>query len=69
MKLKTAILTVFTQIFYNGYSQEAIDKLKYGSDKDLCNEKLSIYTEFYKQKNYADAYHLKKQIFFISDQF
>ena len=63
MKLKIAILIAFTQFFYNGYSQEGVDKLKYGPDKELCNEKLSIYTEFYKQKNYADAYEPWRYLF------
>ena len=48
MKLKIAILIVFTQ-FYN-ITQEGVDKLKYGPDKELCNEKLSIYTEFINRK-------------------
>ena len=38
------------------FAQQQADSLKYGSDKVLCNENLSIYTEFYKQKNYTDAY-------------
>ena len=30
---------------------------KYGPDKSTTTDNLSIYTEFYKQKNYVDAYN------------
>ena len=36
--------------------QEEAERLKYGPDKELCEQNLSIYIEFYKQKNYKDAY-------------
>ena len=56
MRLK--IVTFFTLLFvtFSGYSQEDVDLLKYGPDKATCEQNLSIYTEFYKQKNYVDAY-------------
>ena len=37
-------------------AQEEIEALKYGPNKELCEQNLSIYIEFYKQKNYEDAY-------------
>ena len=37
-------------------AQEEAERLKYGPDKELCDQNLSIYIEFYKQKNYKDAY-------------
>ncbi len=37
-------------------AQEEAERLKYGPDKELCEQNLSIYIEFYKQKNYKDAY-------------
>jgi len=41
---------------FNAYAQDEAELLKYGKDKEACEENLSIYTEFYKQKNYVDAY-------------
>ncbi len=41
---------------FNTYAQEEVELLKYGTNKEVCEQNLSIYTEFYKQKNYKDAY-------------
>lgn len=41
---------------FNAFAQDESELLKYGSDKEACEQNLSIYTEFYKQKNYTDAY-------------
>lgn len=38
------------------FAQDQAELLKYGNDKEACEQNLSIYTEFYKQKNYGDAY-------------
>jgi len=46
-------LVVFS---FNAYAQDEAELLKYGTDKEACEQNLSIYTEFYKQKNYTDAY-------------
>ena len=52
---KTLLLALFT--FYASIqAQNDAETLKYGKDKELCEQNLSIYTEFYKQKNYEDAY-------------
>lgn len=37
----------------NGFAQEGDDK--FGSDPDKCKECISLYREYYKQKNYDDA--------------
>ena len=56
MKHKSQSLAFLLCSTFFVFAQEQADSLKYGSDKVLCNENLSIYTEFYKQKNYTDAY-------------
>ena len=38
-------------------AQDSSTDLKFGPNKEVCEENLSIYTEFYKQKNYVDAYN------------
>lgn len=56
--MKSNISTLITLIAFSaqGLAQESYDSLKFGPDKELCEQNLSIYTEFYKQKNYIDAY-------------
>ena len=58
MKMKKNIIFlsafVFGALFIQAQNQ--VDSLKYGTDRGLCDENLAIYTEFYKQKNYVDAY-------------
>ena len=56
MRLKIATFCTLLFVTFAGYSQEDVDLLKYGPDKATCEQNLSIYTEFYKQKNYVDAY-------------
>jgi len=46
-------LVVFS---FNAYAQDEAELLKYGTDTAACEQNLAIYTEFYKQKNYTDAY-------------
>jgi len=49
--------TVILSLFSVGlFAQDQAEQLKYGNDKEVCEQNLSIYTEFYKQKNYVDAY-------------
>ncbi|MDG1850443.1 MAG: hypothetical protein P8I82_08200 [Flavobacteriales bacterium] len=54
--------TLFSLLFVATFSldvsaqNEEATLLKYGADKEACEQNLSIYTEFYKQKNYRDAY-------------
>ena len=56
MRFKT-ILSAMIMLFSPQISgQEEAERLKYGPDKELCEQNLSIYIEFYKQKNYKDAY-------------
>ena len=38
---------------------------KYGTDSAQCVRNLSLYTEFYKQKNYKDAYEPWKKAYAI----
>ena len=56
--MKSNITTLIALIVFSaqGFTQESYDSLKFGHDKELCEQNLSIYTEFYKQKNYLDAY-------------
>lgn len=56
--MKAKIVLFITLVFgvFFIQAQNQVDSLKYGPDKGLCDENLSIYTEFYKQKNYVDAY-------------
>lgn len=43
-------------ISFSALAQDEAELLKYGTDKEACETNLSIYTEFYKQKNYVDAF-------------
>ena len=44
------VMSIFSAFFVGG--QE-----KFGSDEQKCKENLSMFREYYKQKNYADAYN------------
>ncbi len=54
MRIKNILLLAIA--VFSTQSQAQDEVLKYGTNKDLCEENLSIYIEFYKQKNYEDAY-------------
>ena len=56
MKVKLFSLLTLVALSFSAMAQDEAELLKYGTDKDACEQNLSIYTEFYKQKNYADAY-------------
>jgi len=56
MRLKNSLLVVLAFFSLQVSSQEGLEILKYGKNKELCEQNLSIYLEFYKQKNYSDAY-------------
>tara|TARA_B110000977_G_C11030551_1_gene475056 strand:- start:71 stop:1474 length:1404 start_codon:yes stop_codon:yes gene_type:complete len=56
MRIKLFSLFTSVVLSFSAYAQDQAELLKYGTDKDACEQNLSIYTEFYKQKNYADAY-------------
>lgn len=56
MRLKNSLLVVLVFFSLQVNSQEGPEILKYGKNKELCEQNLSIYLEFYKQKNYSDAY-------------
>ncbi len=56
MGLKNILLAVLMIFSLQVNAQDEAEALKYGSDKELCEQNLSIYIEFYKQKNYEDAY-------------
>ncbi len=47
---KITIFTLVSLVFFNANAQG-----KYGADEQKCKENLSLYREYYKQKNYADA--------------
>lgn len=54
-KIATLFLALATS--FGIYAQDSnADSLKYGPDKSKTEEKLSLYIEFYKQKNFKDAY-------------
>ena len=57
--MKSKLFSLFTLVAFSfsAYAQDDAELLKFGTDKDACEQNLSIYTEFYKQKNYADAYN------------
>ena len=57
MRVKLFSLLALVAVSFNALAQDDEALLKYGNDKDKCEENLSIYTEFYKQKNYVDAYN------------
>ena len=54
MRIKNILLAALVVFSLQAKAQE--DSLKYGTNKELCEQNLSIYIEFYKQKNYEDAY-------------
>ena len=54
-KIKYSLLNLIFLCNLSLMSQE-IDSLKFGKNKELCEENLSVYIEFYKQKNYEDAF-------------
>tara|TARA_B000000475_G_scaffold266796_1_gene256993 strand:- start:2488 stop:3888 length:1401 start_codon:yes stop_codon:yes gene_type:complete len=56
MRLKNILLATIIVFSLQTNAQEEIEALKYGPNKELCEQNLSIYIEFYKQKNYEDAY-------------
>ena len=54
--MRTKFFLLVTTILFSHQvtAQDEAQALKYGPDKDLCEQNLSIYIEFYKQKNYKD---------------
>ena len=54
MRFKNILLAALTVFSLQVKAQD--EALKYGTNKELCEQNLSIYIEFYKQKNYEDAY-------------
>ena len=56
MRLKSILLASIMFLSLQVIAQDEAETLKYGPDKELCEQNLSIYIEFYKQKNYKDAY-------------
>ena len=56
MRVKLFSLFTLVAMSFSAFAQDEATLLKYGTDKEACEQNLSIYTEFYKQKNYADAY-------------
>jgi len=56
MRIKRILLAMSMLFSLQISAQEEAERLKYGPDKELCEQNLSIYIEFYKQKNYKDAY-------------
>ena len=56
MRLKSILLASIMFLSLQLRAQVESETLKYGPDKELCEQNLSIYIEFYKQKNYKDAY-------------
>lgn len=56
MRLKNILLTPIMFLSLQVIAQDEAETLKYGPDKELCEQNLSIYIEFYKQKNYKDAF-------------
>lgn len=56
MRLKSILLAFIVFLSPQLTAQDEAETLKYGSNKELCEQNLSIYIEFYKQKNYKDAY-------------
>ena len=57
MKLRLLSLLLLAALSLNALAQnDEASFLKYGTDRETCDQNLSIYTEFYKQKNYVDAY-------------
>tara|TARA_Y100000589_G_scaffold153443_1_gene146148 strand:- start:580 stop:1980 length:1401 start_codon:yes stop_codon:yes gene_type:complete len=56
MRTKNILLLLIIFFTTQLKAQDDASTLKYGTDKELCEQNLSIYIEFYKQKNYKDAY-------------
>ena len=56
MRLKSILLASIVFLSPQLIAQDEAETLKYGPNKELCEQNLSIYIEFYKQKNYKDAY-------------
>ena len=56
MRFKRILLATIILFSLQVNAQDEAESLKYGPDKELCEQNLSIYIEFYKQKNYKDAY-------------
>ena len=51
MRIKTIILVGITLFSFNISAQN-----NFGGDEQKCKENLSMFREYYKQKNYIDAY-------------
>ncbi len=61
---KIATLFLALAMSFGMYGQgNNVDSLKYGPDKDKTEENLSLYNEYYKQKNYKDAFPSWSYIF------
>ncbi len=61
---KIATLFLALGMSFGMFGQETnVDSLKYGPDKGKTEENLSLYNEYYKQKNYKDAYPSWSYIF------
>lgn len=56
MRVKLFSLLALVAFSFTAKAQDEAELLKYGKDKEACEQNLSIYTEFYKQKNYVDAF-------------
>lgn len=60
MRKITYLLALFMlstgSIIVNAQDEQGSKDPKYGSNPDRCKMNLSLYVEFYRQKNYADAY-------------
>ena len=56
MRFKRILLATTILFSLQASAQDEAEALKYGPNKELCEQNLSIYIEFYKQKNYKDAY-------------
>jgi len=56
MRVKLFSLLAMLVFSFSAFAQDEAELLKYGTDREACETNLSIYTEFYKQKNYVDAF-------------
>jgi len=56
MRVKLFSLLAMVVFSFSAFAQDEAELLKYGTDREACETNLSIYTEFYKQKNYVDAF-------------
>ena len=62
--MKTIKLFILIAIFFSSFS--LVKSQKYGATKEdslKCIQNLSLYSEFYKQKNYKDAANPWKSVF------